>query len=112
MSDQIRIDKPLITPIYSQDKPSQTIDLGKELVQFEHEGKKYEKTADVKMEFLPGCDLHFIVPLEEDALQLCLKLWLCSDRKIKLTLPERNVKIDVFAGLVEQFTDFLRIEGC
>ncbi len=94
MSDRIEIDKPLIDPIYSQDEPNEPIDLGQMAVQFEHGGKVYQKTADVKMKFLPKDNLLFDIPLEDDDPWLGMKLMWSSGGNVKLTLPERSITID------------------
>lgn len=95
MSDQIEIDKPLIDQIYPQDEPNQPIDLGQVAVQFEADGKVYQKTANVKMKFLPKDDLQFVVPLEGecDCARLAMLLWNLGGN-LELTLPERNITFE------------------
>jgi hypothetical protein len=97
MSDQIEVDKPPITPIYSQDEPNQPIDLGQVAVQLECKGTSYRNKANVKMEFLQKHDLQFIVPLEGE--NLCCDL-ISVGRKLKLTLPERNITEDFFCAAI------------
>ena len=88
-------DKTHYKPIYSQTEPNQAIKLGQVVIQFEHEGKSYHKTANATMTFLPKCDFTFVIPLDGDNSSIGQ---VSVGTKLKLTLPQRGVAEDFFCS--------------
>ncbi|MCX7428007.1 MAG: hypothetical protein NTW96_20555 [Planctomycetia bacterium] len=100
MSDHVELSKPLIAPVYSQTEANQPIALGREAVEFEHEGTTYRKTADVRMRFVPDSRLQFIVPSEDKNPLLGMRLISSPRDDLKLTLTDRSIPFDGFVAAV------------
>lgn len=98
MVDRLNVSGPIITPLYFQDEPSATIDLGSVSVEFKYGGETYTEQARVSMRFVPDDRLLFIVPGDDSRpLEEALKALASSadawDAKLKLL--DRNVTLDV-----------------
>jgi hypothetical protein len=96
MSERIKVDRPLIESLYSQDEPNQPIELGQVAIQFDCQDVSYHKTATAIMRFLPKDSLEFVVPLEGEDSWLGMKLFQGGDPSIRLTLTDRTVTFDAF----------------
>jgi hypothetical protein len=94
MSDRPVFDKPLIEPIYLQNKPNQLIDLGQVAVRFSLNGTKYQEMATVKMRFEPDTCLQFIFPLQDKDASFINNFNINSTGIVKFTLNERNITFD------------------
>jgi hypothetical protein len=95
MSDPIRVTRPLIDPIYSQSQPSQPIDLGQEVIKFDHRGKSYQGTAKVVMRFVPSDRLEFTCSVEGESALFGHEVLGDPNTDKKLTLADRRVSLDV-----------------
>ncbi|MCX7428720.1 MAG: hypothetical protein NTW96_24220 [Planctomycetia bacterium] len=95
MSDTITASRSLIEPIYSQTDPSQPIDLGQAEVLFDFNGTTYQKTADVRMKFMPDDQLEFLCSLDGVPPKAIFESLNHVGQEQKLTLIERNLTIDM-----------------
>lgn len=62
MNKLIEVNKLLVTPMYSQANPNDVINLGEVGVRFSHNGKTYQETVQVSMQFIPNARLVFVIP--------------------------------------------------
>ena len=92
MSDRIVTDKPIIDPVYSQNAPNQSIDLGQVAVRFDFQGTTYNEVASAAMDFLPDHKLRFTIPFDDG--QSVWKAKLSGILQIPLTLAKQNVTFD------------------
>lgn len=92
MNDRIETDKPIIDPIYSQNEPNQSIDLGQVAVRFDLQDTTYSKEANATMVFVPGHKLKFAVPFDDS--KAVWKAWSKGDFGVRLTLVDRDVAFD------------------
>ena len=94
MTDRTETDPPRIVPIYSQNAPNEPIELGQVAVQFGHQGKVYQKTANALMRFLPSNSLVFEIASDEDDSCLGMKLFCTADPNITITLTDTGASFD------------------
>jgi hypothetical protein len=91
MNDRITTDKLLIDPIYSQNEPNQSIDLGQVSIRFNFQDTTYEKAASVAMTFRPKHRLGFTVPFED------MFPWTAfskNDFNVSLTLADNGITFE------------------
>ena len=96
----IESSKPLIEPVYSQVGPNQPIELGSVAIQFTHEDKTYQRTANVITRFLPSDRLLFIVQADDMAKDpfwtLGIGYSLIDEKYIELRLTDKGVTVEAF----------------
>lgn len=111
MNDMLNTSCSIIEPVYCQDDPSATIDVGSEAVAFQFGDQAYRQQARVSMRFVPDERLLFVVAgseplsLEEQLKAVAVGL---DDWDGKLKLVNRNVTLDALCigrgGSGEAFT--------
>lgn len=95
----LSVSGPIISPLYSQEEPSATIDLGSVSVEFEYGGETYTEQARVSMRFVPDDRLLFNVGNKDSRPRDKAPKALATggdDWDGKLKLLDRNVTLDVF----------------
>jgi hypothetical protein len=97
MGELLKVQRPIIEPIYSQSCPNDPILLGKERVSFTFDDVEYSDVATVVIRFLPSERLEIEFPLEGQSPQIGIELISKSKGPITLTLHERGTTVDVYA---------------
>jgi hypothetical protein len=99
MVEPIRARNSLIEPVYCQEAPNETIELGKLAVEFKHKGAVRHSSAVFQMRFEPEDRLEFIYPIDDQPWMFGLGLIAPpGDPYKEITLTERGVSFQAFCS--------------